>query len=296
MDVFTLSVGQGNFAVVVGREQALIVDAFMPRSTDPGLVILKQALPEILDGKRVAGLILTGFDRDHADPWGVKWIVGKYLPPVVVYPSCWHDTTATTEVFAAIDAAKKGRKETKWELRREGVRLDRVESRVRQDLTKEWDIEFFSPHPADMNNSNNSSLVLKIYPKAGPWWQDRSDYFSYLVTGDTENRRWDAISQIFGESLKADAMSAPHHGSSNAAHADAIRLIQPQHVLVSAGAENPYGHPHQEAVQLYEEHGASVFSTAELGSLRTNTGFFSGLFGLSTEAWSPQKASTSFWW
>ena len=64
-------------------------------------------------------------------------------------------------------------------------------------------------------------------------------------------------------------MAAPHHGSRGAAHEKAIKSIDPTHVLISAGYENQYGHPHDEALELYEEYATSVHITAESGSLCT---------------------------
>lgn len=265
MEIFTLYVGQGNLAVVVGDSEAIIVDANIPPKNDEKGEFVKAALAKILAGKNVVGLMLTGFDDDHADPRGVGWIVGKYLPNWVMYPKYRKDSSAANAVFSSITRATTRRRRGNKPLERIPVRLDKVDDRLFDALSAEWNIEVFSPHPEDMTSSNNSSLVAKIVPKNGSG-------FTYLVTGDTENDRWETINRIFGKRLRADVMAAPHHGSRNAAHPETLRLVAPTVVLVSAGIDNQFGHPHKEALQVY---GWSEVHSTHLGqSLRTYKWWF----------------------
>jgi competence protein ComEC len=117
-----------------------------------------------------------------------------------------------------------------------------------------------------MDCSNNCSIVLKLTGR-GPRG------FSYLVTGDTEISRWETISKLFGSSLKSHVLAAPHHGSRNATHPASLLNIAPHTVLISAGVESQYGHPHPEAVRVYARV-AKVFSTNMSGgvSLLTQPG------------------------
>ena len=94
-----------------------------------------------------------------------------------------------------------------------------------------------------MDNSNNCSIVLKLTGTG-------EGGFSYLITGDTENERWDTITRLFGKNLSSDVLSAPHHGSKNAAHPKMALLVAPDTVLISAGVDNQYGHPDAKAVKL----------------------------------------------
>lgn len=111
-------------------------------------------------------------------------------------------------------------------------------------LAEAFELELFSPHVDDMDNSNNCSTVLKM-EGVGPGG------FAYLVTGDTEVSRWDWIVELFGDELQADVLAAPHHGSKNAAHPGMALAVMPNTVLISAGIDNQYGHPDRKAVDLY---------------------------------------------
>jgi beta-lactamase superfamily II metal-dependent hydrolase len=113
--------------------------------------------------------------------------------------------------------------------------------------------EVFSPHKEDMISSNNSSLVCKI--------TEKNTRFSYLITGDTENARWDSIVRIFGAAISANVLNAPHHGSRNGITQAAMNLINPHTVLISAGVNNKYGHPDIEALAIYRSVAREVYRT-----------------------------------
>jgi competence protein ComEC len=81
------------------------------------------------------------------------------------------------------------------------------------------------------------------------------------VTGDTENGRWKRIAAIFGNSIKCDALDAPHHGSKNGIASEAFKLMKPNVVLISAGVGNKFSHPDAEAVKIFGSLGAKVYST-----------------------------------
>ena len=127
-----------------------------------------------------------------------------------------------------------------------------------------FEAELFSPHSEDMDNSNNCSIVLKLTGIGG-------DGFSYLVTGDTENARWDTITRLFGRRLKSDVLSAPHHGSKNASHPEMTLLVSPNTVLISAGVDNQYGHPDSQAVKIYQKVARHVFQTNVHGGVSLHT-------------------------
>ena len=139
-------------------------------------------------------------------------------------------------------------------MERASVRVDTVASPDLSWLTGNYRLELFSPHPADMDSSNNASIVLKV-TGVGP------NAFSYLVTGDTEIDRWERIDKIFGSALRSRVLAAPHHGSKNGAHPGALVSIDPDTVLISAGVDNQYGHPDAKAVRVYNSVARHVYST-----------------------------------
>jgi beta-lactamase superfamily II metal-dependent hydrolase len=246
--VYTLNVGQGQFVVVTGDTEAIIVDTYVPLNTSNNIVNVKAALAKILPGKNLVGLMVTGFDSDHFNEVGIKIILNKYRPDWIMYPKYFKETITANSCFAAIRTFEYQKIITKV-----SVSLDRNSTRFYDEISKDFVIEAFSPHAEDMNSSNNCSLVCKI--------KERSSGRSYLVTGDTENYRWSSISSIFQGAIASDILDAPHHGSKHGVTADAMALIKPHTVLISAGVGNQYGHPDPEAKKLFATHSEKYFAT-----------------------------------
>ena len=254
MDVFTLYVGQGALAAVRAGNEAVLVDAHMPECDDVTSDQIEKSLDHYLAKSNVRGLILTGLDRDHACPAGVESILTRYEPGWIMYPKYFKDTDAAGEVFDIITRHEKQRAKTQYPLMRHSVRVDKVDSRNLSGLASFFTFELFSPHMDDMDNSNNSSIVLKVVGL------DQNG-FRYLITGDTETDRWDSINRHFGKYLASDVMAAPHHGARSGLNAKTLLLVSPDTVLISAGVDNSYGHPYGVAVQAYQQVAKHVFCT-----------------------------------
>ena len=267
MDIITVNVGQGALAIVRHNDDAIIIDSCIPPSGDATVAYVKGMLSAFLKNYFVRGLILTSFDEDHSDATGVGIVLKKYRPDWVMYPKYYKDTEQAKNVFQIIDQQEKERASSGSPLKRISVRLDKIDSRTLKGLSQYFDFELFSPHTEDMDNSNNSGIVLRLQGKG-------EGGFSYLITGDTENNRWETINRIFGKALCSDVMAAPHHGSRTGANAETLLLVAPNTILISAGVDNQYGHPDSQAVAVFSKVAKHIYSTNVKGgvSLITSLG------------------------
>jgi beta-lactamase superfamily II metal-dependent hydrolase len=273
MDFISLDVGQGNFGILRGPTEAIIFDTHVPPSGGD-TEFVKRALAKAVAGLNVRGLVLTGFDADHADVRGVSWILRQYRPTWVMYPKYFKDSAEATAVFAAIRTAQSARKNSSAPLYTISVRVDDTPNL--RGISDDFWFEAFSPHPQDMVTSNNSSLVVRV----GRHGLDMSS-FTVLVTGDTEATRWESMAKHFRARLQSDLLIVPHHGSDHGITKSALARIAPSHAHVSCGRMNQYGHPGANALGMLAAEGCQVFSTAAMGSVVTSRGFF----GLKTLVW-----------
>jgi len=129
-----------------------------------------------------------------------------------------------------------------------------MDSRYLDGLADHFTFELFSPHIEDMDSSNNSSIVVKVTGLG-------EKGFSYLVTGDTETERWDRINALFSAHLRCDVLAAPHHGSRTGVNAKTLLLLEPNTVLISAGVDSQFEHPHSSALMTYQKIAKHVFAT-----------------------------------
>lgn len=267
MNIITANVGQGALAIVRHRSEAIVIDSRIPAPNDSTVSFVKEILAVSLKGHNVKGFIITGFDDDHSDTVGASIILRKYRPDWVMYPKYYKDSREARAVFALLSEEERSRRTSNNPLRRIPVRLDRLESRILRGLSAHFTFELFSPHIEDMDCSNNCSIVVKITGVG-------SSGFSYLITGDTENSRWETISRLFGSALKSHVLAAAHHGSQNGTHPASLLHIDPHTVLISAGVDSQYGHPDPSALKVYNRVAKYVFSTNVQGgvSLLTKPG------------------------
>lgn len=248
MQIYTLNVGQGQFVVVTGASEAFIVDTYVPLNPTIDIINVKSSLATILQGKGLIGLIVTGFDADHFNEVGLKIVLNKYRPNWIMYPKYFKKTQTADTCFSLIQSFESQKKFT-----RVSVSLLQNDLRFYGNLSSDFEFEVFSPHGADMNSSNNCSLVCRV--------KELSTGGTYLITGDTENDRWGSINYYFKDALSSDVLAAPHHGSKNGIASETLALIRPKTILISAGVDNQYGHPDAEAKRLFAAHTQNYYST-----------------------------------
>ncbi|MDR2939631.1 MAG: MBL fold metallo-hydrolase [Clostridiales bacterium] len=122
------------------------------------------------------------------------------------------------------------------------------------------ELEFTILNPVNNNyeNLNNYSISLKMNYKGR----------SFLFTGDAET---EAENEILGlnQNISADVYKAGHHGSSTSTSDNFLEAVNPHAVIISCGANNPYGHPHKETIEKLN--GTQVYRTDLLGTIKLET-------------------------
>jgi competence protein ComEC len=94
--------------------------------------------------------------------------------------------------------------------------------------------------------------------------------FRAFFGGDAEEALWAHWLEAYGAELQGplSLLKASHHGSRNGDTAEGVRHLAPRVVLISAGANNRYGHPHPEALERYRRVGAEIWITGGQGPIR----------------------------
>jgi competence protein ComEC len=109
---------------------------------------------------------------------------------------------------------------------------------------------------------NNDSLVVRLQ------YGDRS----ILLPGDAEKQvEYVMLGENEPEFLHADVLKVGHHGSKNSTMPEFLSAVAPQISIISAGEENPYGHPHPELLQRLEESGSRTLRTDRDGAVQVLT-------------------------
>lgn len=90
--------------------------------------------------------------------------------------------------------------------------------------------------------------------------------YDILVTGDlAQNAEWRLLSSH--ELPDLELLVAGHHGAKTSTSQTLLDLTAPDCVLISVGADNPFGHPAQQVLRRIEESGAAIYRTDQNGTI-----------------------------
>jgi competence protein ComEC len=89
-----------------------------------------------------------------------------------------------------------------------------------------------------------------------------------LLPGDAEKQAEQAmLAENSEEDLHADVLKVGHHGSKNSTTQEFLDAVRPQMAIISAGEDNPYGHPSPELLERLQIAGARVLRTDRHGAV-----------------------------
>ncbi|HTA56718.1 MAG TPA: MBL fold metallo-hydrolase, partial [Candidatus Baltobacteraceae bacterium] len=119
-----------------------------------------------------------------------------------------------------------------------------------------------SPEEIAPGAKNNDSLVVRLQ------YKERS----VLLPGDAEKQaEYAMLSETEAEKLHADVLKVGHHGSKNSTMPEFLESVRPEIAIISAGEQNPYGHPSVELLERLRGSGARILRTDEEGAVRVVT-------------------------
>lgn len=74
-----------------------------------------------------------------------------------------------------------------------------------------------------------------------------------------------------GAELSATVLKVGHHGSKTSSGTEFLKAVNPKWAVISVGADNSYGHPHEQTLKRLEDLGVTVFRTDVNGTVTTVT-------------------------
>jgi competence protein ComEC len=119
-----------------------------------------------------------------------------------------------------------------------------------------------SPQAVGTSAKNNDSLVLHLeYGERG-----------MMLPGDAEKQAESTIVSDNDETaLRADVLKVGHHGSKNSTTPEFLAAVHPHVAVISAGEDNPYGHPNPELLARLTAAGVRILRTDHDGAVHVLT-------------------------
>lgn len=227
--LYFIYVGQGDSSLIWTKSSQTLIDTGGSRNYRPGQ---RYTLP-FLKSRGISHLdqvVITHWDEDHSD--GLKDLLGQ-VDLGKIYSGYFPE-----EVRDFLDQYGLSYQELK-----EGDRLFLGEGAY-------LDVVFTNPQE---DKENNKSLVLLYKDQAR----------TFLFPGDMEKEVED---QLYLKPV--DVYHVAHHGSKTSSTPRLLAQIQPKLSFISAGKDNPHGHPHEVTIQNLEEVGTKIYSLKDSGSLK----------------------------
>ncbi len=177
---------------------------------------------------RLDGLVVTHLDRDHAG--AVKNLLSRVDTDILILPPEPSDLQNYTEgetVFAS------------------------------EDMILTVGNTTLSVFPANFPGTANEKSLCVLFD---------TEKCDILITGDRDG---------FGERMllrtgripEVDVLIAGHHGSKHSTCEELLAQISPEIVCISAGQDNPFGHPAPELLQRLNAFGCTVYRTDQHGTI-----------------------------
>ena len=110
--------------------------------------------------------------------------------------------------------------------------------------------------PLEFNKQNLNSVAMRL----------QIGESSFLLMGDAEVETEESILQS-GMEVSGDVLKVGHHGSNTATSDHFLTEVSPSIAIVSAGEDNPYGHPHQETLDKLIANQITTYGTYQSGTI-----------------------------
>jgi beta-lactamase superfamily II metal-dependent hydrolase len=240
LSVYFLDVGQGDSTLFVVDGKTILIDA---GETDMGDRVVSDI--KKLGITRIDLLVAT---HPHADHIGGMQKVIAAFPVGQVLDAGVPSTSPVYEHFLETVDQKK----IPYRVAEQGQNID-VDPALR--------VFVLSP-PAHLigDDPNINSLVLRI----------SYGTIDFLMTGDLGGEGGDAL--IMSEyPLDAEILKVGHHGSSSSTSPAFLARVRPEMGVIFLGKDNPFGHPHQETLNLLNKSGVTVYRTDRDGTVVVRT-------------------------
>jgi competence protein ComEC len=93
---------------------------------------------------------------------------------------------------------------------------------------------------SEIKDKNDASIILRlVYGEK-----------EVLLTGDASKKIERYLVSVYGDRLESDILKLGHHGSKTSTDKTFVERVNPETVVVSAGLNNRFGHPHQEVLDI----------------------------------------------
>lgn len=170
----------------------------------------------------------------HADHIGsMAYIVNNFDIGTIYMPKVSTNTKTYENLLTAIQS--------------KGLKIQSATAGMSIVNSDDIKIDIIAPVEIYSDDLNNCSIVMKaVYGNT-----------SFLFTGDAEEKELETIT----DDMTANVLKVGHHGSKTSTTEEFLQIVDPEIAVISCGADNSYGHPHDSTLQLLNDINCKIYQT-----------------------------------
>jgi competence protein ComEC len=240
LEVNFFDVGQGDSIFIeTPRNYQILIDG------GPSSAVLEKLGKEMPSWDRTIDLaVLTHPEHDHMA--GLIEVLKTYEVDFILWTGVLRDTAEYEEWMKLLER---------------GITKVKIAEAGQKIITPEVFLEVLHPFEdlegKEIENTNKSSIALRLV----------FDDTSFIFTGDSYKSIEKEIVDR-GIYVDSDVLKAGHHGSKTSTAEEFVEAVSPDIVVISAGRENSYGHPHPETLEVLGKYDIIVLRTDLQGDIK----------------------------
>ncbi len=241
-----LDVGEGDAILVQKGSQQVLIDG----GPSPQAISLELGRQMPFWDRTIDLLVLTHPHHDHLA--GLVAVLRRYQVGQVLYLALDYESPLYDEWLRLID--ERGVKGT---VARAGQQIDLGDGAIMKVLSPSATLLVGTESDVD-----NNSVVLRL----------STGDISFLLTADImREAEWELIRRRAG--LNSTVLKVAHHGADTSTTPEFLAVANPRVAVISAGADNRFGHPSDEVVSRLEQKlgGGNIYRTDEHSTIEFTT-------------------------
>lgn len=237
-EVHYIDVGQGDCSLIICDGYTMLIDAGENGHETKVLDYLRLNNVEKLDY-----IIASHQHTDHIG--GLPEVLDEIGTDNIIMPRLTKEQTPTNSTYKAFLTS----------VQNSGAKVIASEVGASYNLGSAT-FEILGPVSNDVEDINSMSVIVKLTYGEN----------TFLFTGDAEKDEEREVIAT-GADLDCDVLKVGHHGSGTSSCTDWLDAVTPEICVIQVGADNDYGHPHENIVERLMKYADEIYRNDLCGDI-----------------------------
>lgn len=244
-EVHYIDVGQGDCSLIICDGKTMLIDAGENGHETEVLNYLRMKKIDKLDY-----IIASHQHTDHIG--GLPEVLDEFGTDNIIMPRLTKEQTPTNRTYTAFLKS----------IQNSGAKVIASKAGATYNLGSAT-FEILGPVTNEVEDINSMSVIVKLTYGEN----------TFLFTGDAEKDEERSVIAT-GADLDCDVLKVGHHGSGTSSCKDFLDAVSPEICVIQVGADNDYGHPHENIVERLMKYADEIYRNDLCGDIViTSDGF-----------------------